>query len=772
MEQLDKRKLIGDYVFVSKYAQTKGGKKETWEEAVDRVMQMHKCQLERLGVWDSIDVRKDWELAYDAYRDKLILGAQRALQFGGQTMFKNPAKMYNCTFSYVNRVDFFKELIFLLLSGSGTGISVQRKHTRMLPPILGVDLSRQETFVIPDSIEGWAEGVDKLIKSHYYGGPEIVFDYSQIRKKGAFITGGFRAPGPGPLREALTKIHSILKGIRGRQATPFELHYISCILANAVISGGIRRAAMISQFDADDEEMLKCKTGNWFSEKPELARSNNSAMILPTTPKEVYEKIFDYMKEYGEPGVIFTVSEDIIFNPCCEVSGYPQIETENGVEYGWGACNLVEINGSMIKTEEDFYKACQGAAILGTFQASYTDLHLLTEATRKIFERDALIGVGITGMCESPKILFDERIQREGAQLVRSVNARVAREIGINPAARCTVIKPSGNSSQLLGCTSSGIHPFHFKRFIRNIQAANTEEALGKMMLVNPVMVRPSAYNPQIESVISFPVELPDDIITMEDMGAVNFLELIKLTKKNWIEHGTNLDHPFYLEHPEFKDVRMNVSNTVTVKEDEWEVVKDWVWVNRDYLAGISFIPKGGDLLYPQAPYTSVLDEKELAEKYGPGAILAGGLIVDGLSAFNDDLWLACDVAMGRNIKPLTLTEDDIALFVKNNIRDGQFSVVINGVYVSDINAIISHLKATVEVKRDWVRRFKAFAHKYLDDDLQKTEFCLKHVSLFHRWQKLKHISAVKWDSWTWGNNLIEADSLAAQGCYGGMCSL
>lgn len=772
MEKVDGRKLIGDYIFVSKYAQTIENQKETWEEAVSRVMNMHREHLRRIEKYNET-TEELISKAEKLYREKRILGAQRALQFGGEVMFKNPAKMYNCVFSYVNRVSFFKELMFLLLSGCGTGISVQKIHTSQLPVIEGVDLSRKEIFVIPDSIEGWSEAVDKLICSHYYGGPEVVFDYSVIRHKGAFITGGFRAPGPIPLHQALDKIHSIMKGIRKRKATPFELHYISCIIANAVISGGIRRAAMISQFDVDDEEMIKCKTGNWLSEKPELSRANNSAMILPGTSKEEYEKIFNYTREYGEPGVIFTPSANIIFNPCCEVSGYPVIDTENGAEYGWGACNLVEINGAKVKSREDFLKACEGASILATIQASYTDLHLLTDATRKIFERDALIGVGITGMCENPDILFNEEVQREGAQIVKQVNISTAKVLGINYAARCTVIKPSGNSSQLLGCTSSGIHPFHFKRFIRNIQAANTEEALQILKRENPRMVKPSVYNPSVESVVSFPVELDGSVLTMENMGAIRFLELIKLTKKNWIEYGTNLSHPFYLQYPGLSDVRMNVSNTVMVNDDEWDDVKEWVWDNREYLAGISFIPKGGDLIYPQAPYTSVLDEKELAERYGAGAILAGGLIVDGLSIFDDNLWLACDVAMGRNDKHLTLTNDDIANFIRTHLFDGKLLVEINGVYISDVNTISSYLQSIVNKKKDWVRRFKAFADKYLNGDLQKTEFCLKHVSLFHRWQKLKMIHDIDWEDKVWSAiEYTDVDTLAAQGCYGGMCSL
>ena len=678
----------------------------------------------------------------------------------------------NCSGSYVNRISFFQELMYLLLCGCGSGYSVQKVHANQLPKVKGVDLSRKMTVVIDDSIEGWAYAVNNLVESHYFGLPQVEFDYSKIRKRGSFISGGFKAPGPEPLRKCLSKMDKVLRKIRGRKATPFELHRLNCMIADAVISGGIRRAALSCQFDADDDEMLMCKTGNWFSEFPELARSNNSAIILPSTPREIYERVFLFAKEYGEPGVIFSFHPDVVFNPCVEVSGYPQIRINGEIQYGWFFCNLTEINGAKIKTKEDFFTACEGASMLGTIQASYTDFKVLSPASKAIAERDALIGVGITGMCENPEILFDPEIQRTGATIVKQANKYMSKRLGINFAARCTVIKPSGNSSQLLGCTSSGIHEFPFKRFIRNIQAANTEQALDVMKKVNPFMVRPSAYNKDIESVISFPVELPENVLTSEHSTAINFLKRVKLTKENWIESGTNYDHPFYSDYPGFEKIRMNVSNTVCVGPNEWDEVRDYLWDNKDVFAGVSFLSRGGDLIYPQAPYTSVLDEKELAERYGAGAILAGGLIIDGLSVFEDDLWLACDVAMGRNDKHLTLTDYDISSFILSHLKDGKLLVNVNGVMISDVNAISSHLKSTVEKKVDWVRRFKKFADKYLEGDLFKTECCLKHVSLFHRWQKLKEMKPINWNDVLWETQLIDAGSTVGAACSSGSCEL
>lgn len=776
-EMIDSRKEIGDYIFVSKYARTVNGKKETWDQSVDRVMDMHYRHLA-----DDMAIKEGNEKEIDSYlkfaerlyRDQVILGAQRALQYGGDSLLKNHSRNFNCTGSYIDRIEFFQELMHLLLCGAGAGYSVQRVHTEKLPKLKGVDeKSDPVNIVIGDSIEGWAFAVGEVVKVHYLNLPSINFDYSLIRPKGSFISGGFRAPGPEPLKKCIEKLNKVLRKIKGRKATPFELHRMACIIADAVISGGIRRSALLCQFDADDEEMLNCKTGNWFSEYPELARANNSAVILPNTPKETYDKIFESIKEFGEPGLVFLSHKDVVYNPCCEVGMFPKFRNKDSVhESGFSFCNLTEINGAKIKTREQFLDACKGAAILGTIQASYTNFKVLSPVSRKIAERDALIGVGITGMCENPEILFDPQLQEEGARVVKETNRKVADLIGINHAARTTVIKPSGNSSQLLGCTSSGIHKFHFKRFIRNIQAANTEQALQHVKEVNPVMVRPSVYNKEGESVISFPVELEDNVLTSEDSSALDFLKLVKLTKEHWIEVGTNFDHPFYKEYPEMKDLRMNVSNTCTVRDEEWEEVREYVWKNRDVFSGISFLPKGGDLIYPQAPYTSVLDEKELAERYGAGAILAGGLIVDGLAVFNDDLWLACDVAMGRNNHHLILTDKDISEFILSHLKDGKLLVEVNGVMISDVNAISSHLQSIVDKKVDWVRRFKNFATKYLDGDLSRTEFCLKHVSLFHRWQKLKGMKHVDWESVSWNEEWVDAGSTVAQACPGGMCEL
>lgn len=763
-------KSLQDYVFISKYARTINGKKETWEQAVERVLSMHKDFLSvRYGV-DMEKLKPFLEFAESKYLNQDVLGAPRALQWGGNELLKHHFRSYNCAASYANRVDFFSELYYVLLTGAGVGYSVQKHHVDMIPKVEGYQKDKKEVFVVPDKIEGWADSMKKLLHSFFYYLPDVEFDLSEIRPKGAFISGGFKAPGPNPLKKSLDLVKDILKGAIGRKLTTLEVHRMACIIADSVVSGGVRRSALISIFSEDDEDMIKCKTGNWFNTMPYLGRANNSVVILPETPYSVYANIFEATKQFGEPGIVFLPDREILVNPCCEIGLYPTWIKDNGdKEYGFAVCNLTEINGRNVTSKQKFIDAGIAASTLGTIQASYTDFPYLGEVTEKIVRRDSLIGVGITGMAENPDILFNPETQREVAKVIKSTNKKVAKIIGINYAARTTTIKPSGTSSSLLG-TSSGIHPFHSKRFIRHVQVNKQEQAGIVMKDINPVAVRDSVWS-SLDSVIAFPIEKDDTVITKSKQSAIQFLELVKLTQQNWIEEGTNWDHPSYKVTPKFTH---NVSNTVNVLPNEWDEVMEYLWENKDSFCGISMLPASGDLDYPQAPFTEVLDEVELAKTYGPAAILAGGLNIDGIHAFGD-LWKAIDTALGRGEK-LSLDPKDISNLIASNTtitpEGSKFLYKIEGVLVSDVNAILGHLEEKLSKKKDWVRRFNKFSKKYLNNDLERTGYCLKHVSIFHYWQQLNSIKKINWEDIEWEEQFKDAGADTAASCYGGVCEI
>lgn len=758
---------LQDYIFVSKYARTVNGRKESWPEAVDRVMNMHRDYLAiRHGV-DMYKMEPYLQLAEEAYKEQLTLGAQRALQWGGSQLLKHHFRLYNCAASYANRVDFFSELMYVLLCGAGVGYSVQKQHVDMMPKVKGPG-EGSEVFVVPDSIEGWADAVKMLAHSYFYKKKSVSFDFSKIRPKGAPISGGFKAPGPEPLATALNKVKTIFKAAIGRKLKPIEAHEISCILADAVISGGVRRSALLSIFSVDDEEMMNCKTGDWWTRKEYLGRANNSAAVLPNTSFEQYKQLFSAIRQFGEPGIVFLVHPDQLLNPCAEISMYPVWVNEDGTkEYGFSVCNLTEINGSKVVDKSAFKKAVVAGAILGTIQAAYADFPYLGSVTEKIIRRDALIGVGITGMCENPDILFNPGFQTQLANWVKSVNKDVAEIIGINYAARTTTIKPSGTTSSLLG-TSSGIHPFHAKRYIRHVQANKQEQSYQAFLEVNPNSVEDSLGNTN-DGILAFPIEKNEDVICKKDLTAIEFLEKVKLTQNNWILSGTNWEHPSYQISPEMTH---NVSNTCTVKPDEWNQVMGYLWDNREFFCGVSFLPSSGDLDYPQAPFSEVIDEVELAERYGAAAILAGGLNVDGIHAFGN-LWIAINTALGRG-ESLVFNTERLAEIITKAVDPSSMTFLykVDGVMVSDVNAIIANIQDKLKKKEDWIRRFRKFADKYLDGDLEKTGHCLKQVSLLHKWNQIKDQKQVNWKSIEWEDVSKDAGSETAVACSGGACEI
>lgn len=704
---------LKNYVFTSKYSRyiPEKMRRETFEEAVERVIDMHRRHFTSKG----IDVEDLLAVCEQAMKKRMVLGSQRAMQFGGEPILRKHARIYNCTTSYCDRPRFFQEALWLLLCGCGVGFSVQTHHIAKLPGI-AKPTGGSVTFIIPDTIEGWADALGVLLSSYFttnqpfpeFSDMNISFDYTQIRPKGRPISSGMgRAPGPEPLRRSLEMIRGLIDTriaeghtrLRSVDAYDILMH-----ASDAVLSGGVRRSATICLFSPEDDLMATAKTGNWFSENPQRARSNNSAILLrDKTAPEQFARLMKSVKEFGEPGFVWTDDVDMTFNPCGEIGLYPQIDGVSGFAF----CNLCEINMGIVNTAEKFRDACRAAAILGTLQADYTDFGYLGEVSTRIARREALLGISMTGMMEHPAVSFDPALQREMARYILDVNAEVAKRIGVNLAARATCVKPAGTTSSILG-TSSGIHPHHAKRYFRRAQANEDELLVDFFKAQNPKAVEKSVWNPNgTDVVLTFCVEASPDSLTKRDVDAVELLRKVKLTKENWIDAGKRpeLCAQPWLSH--------NVSNTISVKDDEWKSVESFIFEHRHAFAGVSLLPDGGDLDYPQAPFCEVLSAAEIVETYGGGALLASGLIVDGLHAFDDNLWAACDCALGRGEKLEEPTPK---------------------IYPMRVYEAIEHVR---QAKLDWIRRAHKFAQNYFGNDVLKMTRCLKRVNACKQWEDL-----------------------------------
>jgi ribonucleoside-diphosphate reductase alpha chain len=722
---------LQNYTFVSKYARWLENKqrRETWKEAVERVKNM----MHEKYANDNISEEINW--AYDMMYKKKVLGSQRALQFGGEPILKRHAKIYNCTSSYCDRLRFFQECFWLLLCGSGTGFSVQKHHVSKLPSLEHEPVEGEGTkYIIDDSIEGWADALGVLLSSYFskpieefkmYKNTHVVFDYSNIRPKGSSLASGVgKAPGYEPLANGLEKIRALLdRCVKNEQKKlrPIDAYDIVMHSSDAVLSGGVRRSASLALFSPDDEEMAKAKTGNWYIDNPQRARSNNSALLLKEeTTFEQFETLMQSVKEFGEPGFIWSESTEMIFNPCVEIGMWP-IDEQSG-KSGWQGCNLSTINCSSVTDEEDFYERCRAAAIIGTLQAGFTKLDYLGEISERIFQREALLGVSLTGTMEKHELILSEKVLTKGAKIAVETNKKIAEKININQAARVTCLKPEGTSSSMLG-TSSGIHPHHAKRYIRHVQANVLEAPYQHFKKLNPQACERSAWSANnTDEVVKFPIEVPDGAKLRNQLPAVEMLKVVKETQKNWVSSGKNraLCTQDYLSH--------NVSNTVTVKPDEWEDVTKFIYDNRKYFAGISLIPQSGDKDYPQAPFTTVYTSREIVKEYGDAALWCSGLIELALNAFNSNLWSACDYTTLNQAKD-TDSQDKLLFITK----------------------------------------MKNFAGKYFDGDIKRLTYCMKDVynwklycDLFNSFKKVDYTQLSEAEDNTTG---IEEIS-----CAGGAC--
>jgi ribonucleoside-diphosphate reductase alpha chain len=574
-------KILSDITVYSKYAKYKSelSRRETWWQIVTRNKEMHIRKYPHMEA--------EIENAYQLVYDRKVLPSMRSLQFGGKSIELSPNRVYNCAYLPIDDYRAFGETMFLLLGGTGVGYSVQKHHVEKLPEIRKPNPVKHRRFLIGDSIEGWADAIKVLMKSYFEGGSSILFDFSDIRPKGALlVTSGGKAPGPQPLKECIVKIQGILDTKSdGEKLTPIETHDIVCHIADAVLAGGIRRAALISLFSADDDDMISSKTGNWWELNPQRGRANNSAVLLRNrVTKEFFMSIWDKIKASGagEPGIYLNNDKDWGTNPCCEIALRP-----------FQFCNLCEVNVSNIESQEDLNNRVKVAAFIGTLQAGYTDFHYLRPIWQRTTEKEALIGVGITGVGSGKAQQYD---MNEAAEIVKEENERVANLIGINKAARTTTIKPSGTSSLVLG-TSSGIHAWHNDYYIRRMRIGKNESLYTHLLINHPELIEDEYFRPHDTAVISVPQKAPEGSILRTE-SALDLLSRVKWFYTNWIKPGHRTGQNTH-----------NISATVSIKDNEWESVGEWMWENKNCYNGLSVLPYA-DHTYIQAPFEDITEER------------------------------------------------------------------------------------------------------------------------------------------------------------------
>jgi ribonucleoside-triphosphate reductase len=573
------RDILSDITVHMKYAKfvPELNRRETWEELVTRNKEMHQKKYP--------DLAQTIEEAYEYVYSKKVLPSMRSLQFAGKPIEISPNRLYNCSYLPIDHVDSFSETMFLLLSGCGVGYSVQQHHIKQLPFITLPFTKRHRRFVIGDSIEGWADAVKVLVES-YLGGrrcSRVKFDYSDIRPKGArLVTSGGKAPGPQPLKECLVKVKGILDAKEdGSQLSSLEVHDIVCHIADAVLAGGIRRAALISLFSAADEEMISCKSGSWWELNAQRGRANNSAVLM--RHKITKEFFMDLWKRVelsgaGEPGIYLNNDKDWGTNPCCEIALRP-----------YQFCNLCEVNVSDIVDQDDLNERVKTAAFIGTLQAGYTDFHYLREIWKDTTEKDALIGVSMTGIGSNKVMSLN---MGKAADIVKRENSRVAKIIGINKAARTTCVKPAGTTSLVLG-TSSGIHAWHNDYYIRRLRVGKNEAIYSYLLNNHPELVEDEYFRAHDTAVISVPQAAPEGCIVRTE-SAFDLLERVKKVSTEWVAPGHRTGSNTH-----------NVSATISLKENEWDKAGEWMWTNRNSYNGLSVLPYNGGT-YIQAPFEDI----------------------------------------------------------------------------------------------------------------------------------------------------------------------
>lgn len=747
------KKFLSELKLHSDYLKWKDelGRYEDWDEACEDIMDGHRKRYQSKVV----ELEPYLQSALGSLKEMGILASQRNLQYRYAQIKRSNLRMYNCTSTHAMRNSVFHEVFYLALNGCGVGVGLLipfvKNISRVQKRLLGT-----KTFVVEDSIEGWANSLGVLMSSYFvdkqpfaeYAGYEIKFDFSQIREKGTFISGGFKAPGHEPLKIALEKIEALLENWitnEGNELRPIAVGDIICHASNAVLSGGVRRAALDFIVDPNDEEMIMSKTGNWYATNKQRERTNNSVILIRSmATKEQFERIVNLNNGMNDIGFAFANSWFDMFNPCFEISKIPvlydgdisrihyddiqEFVKVNEHLFGVQGCNLNEIVAENCTSKEKFLKYCEDAAILGTLQAGYTRFPYLGEVTQKIFEKESLLGVSIIGWMNNPK-LFNAEWLRKGAQVVRETNEKIAKIVDINPAARTTCVKPGGNS-EVVAMTVGGMRAEEAPQSFRVMQL-NKENTVAKFLVENmSFMTEESVHNDnKTDIVVYVPIEAPKNAILKNDILGVKHLEYIKFVQENWVVPGTNEELCAY------KGINHNVSCTVNFEGDKQPMI-DYIWDNKESFTAISFLENIGSRGWNQAPLTEVMSMEKIIETNGVGAMFAAGLIVDGLHYFSENLWLACDSVKNREL-PVTGNREQVLL------------------------------------KKYWIDRAKKFAKNYFQGDVDKMILCLKDVHILHKWESMKKkFKAPDLSKILTKPEYKDVSDYAAVACSGGACQV
>ncbi len=722
---------------------------ETWSEAATDIIDAHRKKYKNKKLNEYLN---DVE---ESLIDMGILASQRNLQYREAQIIRSNLRMYNCLSTHAMRNKVFQEVFYSALNGCGVGVGLLLPFVKNISKIQKRELG-SKTFVIEDSIEGWADACGVLMSSYFidnqpfpeYAGYNIKFDGSKIREKGMYIAGGFKAPGYEPLKTALEKIESVLDNWiknEGNTLRPIVVGDIICHLSNAVLSGGVRRAALDFIIDPNDTEMIMSKTGNWYSENKQRERTNNSVILIRNlVTEDQFKDIINLNDGMNDIGFAFANSWFDMFNPCFEISKLPilysgdlskihyddieEFTKSNSHLFGVQGCNLNEIVAEKCTSLEKFLRYCKDAAVLGTCQAGYTSFPYLGEISEKIFEREALLGISIIGWMNNPKMFNPEWLQK-GAKVVVNTNKEIAELIGINQAARTTCVKPGGNSG-VIAMTVGGISAEESTNYFRVMQL-NKENTVAKWLAENrPFMIEESVHSDsRTDYAVFIPVSVPKEAILKNDILGVKHLEYIKLVQENWVLPGTNHDLCGY------KGINHNVSCTVNLGKGDKEKAAQYIWDNKDNFTAISFLSNNGSRGWNQAPLTEVNSLETIISNYGIGALFASGLIVDALHYFNDDLWKAC------------------------NCLKGDQEIVGN--------------REQVLLKNYWIDRAKKFAKNYFKNNINDMIFCLKDVHILHKWETIdKQFKTVDLSKILDKPEYKDVSDYASIACSGGACSI